>query len=127
MVSAEAAGVVEAAEAGNIIDMNFESGDRRESLSLKDLFSNEPIHGLGYERFTESEQKDAEAVLARFGVDVEDPVVTEFDGETLMNLMDYVHTPARDTEERNKLVAYIQQNINDAFERMGEDRVDRAA
>jgi hypothetical protein len=70
------------------------------NASLNDLMSEEPVHGLGYDRFNQQEQKDVEGLLSRAGTAMGDPMIDELPGEVVRDMIDYTGMPVGSAERR---------------------------
>ncbi len=83
---------------------------------LDDLLSETPVHGIGYERFTPEEKTDLDALFSNAGTRFDDPALEHLKGEALMDMMDYVrspaHSPAR-TEAAARIKAALAQTQRD--------------
>ncbi len=65
---------------------------RPKKLTPETVASPEPVHGLGIERMSEPERKDFEALLARLGSAMDDPVLASAPQEILLDAVTYVRS-----------------------------------
>ena len=80
--------------------------------TLEDMLSKTPVQGLGYERFTDSERTDIDALLSTAGSNFDDPLLQSLRGETLLDLMKYARS-ASGTPERAQAAAAVKSAIEE--------------
>jgi ribosomal protein L12E/L44/L45/RPP1/RPP2 len=102
--------------------MNNESGSEKiKMVTLYELMSETPVHGIGFERFNDTERKDVEALLSSYGVSMEKDghVVKALRGSSLKDIMEYIKEPAG-SERRKELQGEIGEALEEARERAGD-------
>lgn len=67
---------------------------------VRNLISEEPVHGLGYERFTPAQRNDVESLFSIAGTTVAEPL-DHLLGETAMDIRDYVSAKPGSQERAN--------------------------
>ena len=80
---------------------------------LENLLSETPVHGFGYERFSDSERSDIDALLSSAGSGFDDEVFRNLPGEAAMDLMAYARS-APGTPERASAAASVKAAIEQA-------------
>ena len=91
---------------------------RRLPITLDQLLSETPIHGLGYERFNEAEQIELRTLLSRAGAALDSPWLRRLDGETILDIIKYVRTPAFAEGRRENatgIVTAIKKAMTESF------------
>ena len=102
--------------------MNNESGaERSRIVTLQELMSETPVHGIGYERFNENQRKEVEALLGSFGVIFERDmrVIEALRGTTMMDIIEFVNEPVG-SPRRKELQVEVGEALEEARVRAGE-------
>ncbi len=74
---------------------------------IRKLMSEEPVHGLGYERFTAAQRNDVESLFSIAGTTLTDPL-DHLLGETAMDIRDYVSAKPGSPERANLKARIIE-------------------
>lgn len=82
---------------------------------LKKLFSEDPVHGLGRERFTAEQRADVENLFNKNNIPFADHVLDRVYGSTVMDMIDYVNC-APGSDEKKALASTIEAELLQALD-----------
>jgi hypothetical protein len=78
-----------------------------------------PVHGSGMTAYAPEERADVEALFSIAGTSVEDDTVEYLQGETVMDVRDYLAEPVNSLKRRelkSKIITVIKAAMNESLE-----------
>jgi hypothetical protein len=103
--------------------MSTESGPfQPRKLNLLDLISEEPIHGLGREKFTEDQKKKLDLLLNSLGLSIDSPSLKDIRGGVALEIIRYLNESDDSSREKE-----IQTMIYEDLELGGDIEYKQAA